>query len=482
MIKSYPDPGCFGKEKEKIHRAAAPYKKKNSGRAKKDVCSAIECVGGRFSSMRCNRVGGPFGNANGRELQDVGDMSVSPFLTGAVPRNDPCANIVVPSLLRGHDSLVTEIKPHYMRVKDVSVEMAPALAMSCPEAMHATVAPHSAVPRCGCVANGCRHCQELIDCADFEINEQLQETRTATASIHNGARALTQLALTQSDLATSTEAVEVTMTNESKRRDLYDKKESTTSSANATNLTPAFRTRSKASRQEKFVESQVVNCKGETFVFSRYTHDGKCYVKAHLGETRQGAISGGPEFAVDQSDLKSNAFLDAKGRGDDDDVLQPPPADLAESITCSFNNGETFIDALLKTGQCTQVSEVTFGHFDNFHKETEGSLLENKTSYVLGNPSKHVIWSGTDIGVAPVGSLVMPRYKVATVSFSMRDVELHTLHSEIHLSPIGESNNGESIGPNGANLRGAWHINQKGVPVFYPNGFAMLDWTSRNAR
>lgn len=74
------------------------------------------------------------------------------------------------------------------------------------------------------------------------------------------------------------------------------------------------------------------------------------------------------------------------------------------------------------------------------------------------------------------GALAYPRYKVATLSYAMSDIELHVLHSAVHFGPRQEN-------PKHRHHRGSWLLPSDGEkePVFYPEGFAVLDWQSNYA-
>jgi len=74
-------------------------------------------------------------------------------------------------------------------------------------------------------------------------------------------------------------------------------------------------------------------------------------------------------------------------------------------------------------------------------------------------------------------ALVYPSFKVYTTNFAMTDIELHQLHGEKHLSSRSTPSDCR---------RGAWFRKwvgkgrtKKQVPVYYPDGYAVLDWESR---
>jgi hypothetical protein len=86
------------------------------------------------------------------------------------------------------------------------------------------------------------------------------------------------------------------------------------------------------------------------------------------------------------------------------------------------------LDELSAIGNYTAVFYVTFGHKDSFKHPTHPPILENKVSFPLGEPDPSFKLDGyLQEGRVPPGALAYPRYKVASVSFSASDVELHCL-------------------------------------------------------
>ena len=137
------------------------------------------------------------------------------------------------------------------------------------------------------------------------------------------------------------------------------------------------------------------------------------------------------------------------------------------------DEGALFIDALSALGEYTAVFETVFGHKDHY-THTDGPLIENKISFPLGEPDKRISLTRDYVqkGLIPPGALAYPRYKVATLSAALRDIELHFLHYEVNLAS-------RSRVDHLPNNRGSWFTDSAGVPVFYPAGYAVLDWTSR---
>ena len=114
-------------------------------------------------------------------------------------------------------------------------------------------------------------------------------------------------------------------------------------------------------------------------------------------------------------------------RGDDYYLEAVAPKEHDNSL--SSNPPANLLDALGALGNYTTSFDVTFGHTDSFTHSSDAPLLENKVSFPLGEPLPSV---NLDVylenGRVPPAGLAYPRYKVATVSFAVSDVELgHTL-------------------------------------------------------
>jgi hypothetical protein len=130
------------------------------------------------------------------------------------------------------------------------------------------------------------------------------------------------------------------------------------------------------------------------------------------------------------------------------------------------------IDELSEIGNYTAVFDVTFGHKDSFKHPTDPPILENKVLFPLGEPDPSFKLDGyLKEGRVPPGALAYPRYKVASVSFSASDVELHCLHSDMHFGPR-QSHHGRNCF-----RRGSWLRCVNEAPLFFPEGAAVLDWT-----
>jgi len=164
---------------------------------------------------------------------------------------------------------------------------------------------------------------------------------------------------------------------------------------------------------------------------------------------------------------------DPLGRGDDDDVEPMAFHESDEVIIKLRNKGFPFIDALCAVGQYTSVFTPIFGHYDSF-TDTE-QAIENKLQCILGEPDySSSLESFLEAGMIPPGGLAYPKYKAASLTYAMSDVEIHVLHSDIHLGPR-QGNTKHRFS------RGAWYLSSGSKdPVLFPEGYAVLDWESKN--
>jgi hypothetical protein len=164
-------------------------------------------------------------------------------------------------------------------------------------------------------------------------------------------------------------------------------------------------------------------------------------------------------------------LTDLERRGDDDDLAPVPPAEHDTTLASSVF--ENVLDALSAVGEYTAVFDATFGHVDNF-THTDAPLLENKWSFIMGEEDQTVLLDSYQAkGRVPPGGLAYPRYKVATVSFASSDVELHCLHADVHFGPRQDRSDHLRF------RRGSWLRQDGGESLFFPEGSAVLDWTSR---
>lgn len=167
-------------------------------------------LGWKKTSIRVNRVGGPFGHAGGQRLSTIRKMVVSPYVTGALPRNKVSSVIVLPVdyPTRG---VTTFAFPLYIA--------APAHDKGIPEnaAASATTAPHKALPRPGFSSHG----RNVVK-ASSKSNIELAITRLFTSVPYSGARILVELAKQHPELSTSREAALRTYQNEAARHYLFE--------------------------------------------------------------------------------------------------------------------------------------------------------------------------------------------------------------------------------------------------------------------
>jgi hypothetical protein len=151
--------------------------------------------------------------------------------------------------------------------------------------------------------------------------------------------------------------------------------------------------------------------------------------------------------------------------GSEDDVR----CTLANDNECGKNvNGKNLLDSLARRGNYTSTFDSVGGHQD-----VGVSLLENKACFAQGTPDPKICMEEyLRAGRVPPGALAYPRYKVATVSYAFSDVELHCLDNDLHLS----SRQLHVECADSRSRRGAWTRQPSGELLFYPEGYAVLDW------
>jgi hypothetical protein len=92
---------------------------------------------------------------------------------------------------------------------------------------------------------------------------------------------------------------------------------------------------------------------------------------------------------------------------------------------------ENLFDSLAKMGSYTSVYDTTGGrqHDVSYSKGLHrASLLENKLSLIAGEAhGTECLQKYTNIGLIPPGGLAFPQYKVASLSLTTEDAELHAL-------------------------------------------------------
>jgi hypothetical protein len=116
-----------------------------------------------------------------------------------------------------------------------------------------------------------------------------------------------------------------------------------------------------------------------------------------------------------------------------------------------------------------------FGHQDSF-THNDGGLLENKVSFPQGSPDTSVKMEGVlATGSVSPGALAYPKYKIAILSCALSDVELYYLEKDIYCSPRQM----HQVDADKRSRRGAWTRGGEDLR-FYAEGYALLDWNSRN--
>jgi hypothetical protein len=158
------DPRKFSKHFGKVHRRSAPYKKKNSGRLPTTVDALVEKYSLRDCGLRVNRVGGPFGNANGMTMKVLRTEVVSPYVDNSLPRNNPNSTVLVPTATR--DGLFTGVIPFYVAAGSSKIRK-----------VRVTHPRHTAIPRHSIVATGDRLMKTIVqDSAAAKEENSVRET------------------------------------------------------------------------------------------------------------------------------------------------------------------------------------------------------------------------------------------------------------------------------------------------------------------
>jgi hypothetical protein len=448
-------------------RGQAGYRKKDSKKAPSTLTKAIAKVGLVDSWIRVNRVGGPMGHAGGMKMSTIRRDVVSPFVSGAVPRNRALGNIVVPFQLP--DSAVAFASPFYIGVKQQ-------------DTLAVASAPHNSIPSHGFVSPGSKVFKAFQEC---EVSKHLQVLRTFTATVYSGARILRELAIQHPGLTTSQEAVKLTLLNEERRRRVFTDKD----------FGPSTCTRSRQDDGRQYSKGQAV------FVYTTDANNGefkvvntflkKCsltliFVTVPAFPATIHKVMDDLKYEVKWSDDPSDpgiyrfpqelirpcVLLDSENRGDDDDLVPVAPSEHDKTLSSQASVFNNILDALGALGEYTTVFDCIFGHTDHF-THTDAPLLENKISFPQGKPDESVkLNSFLQSSRVPPAGLAYPRYKVATISFATSDVELHCLHSEVHFGPRQERSDGTHF------RRGSW-LRDGDDTLFFPEGAAVLDWTSR---
>ena len=78
--------------------------------------AAIALQGIAGSSIRVNRVGGPFGHAGKLTMSQLRKLVVSPYVENAIPRNSEKGNIVLP-LIDNYGAVIQAV-PFYIGVNN----------------------------------------------------------------------------------------------------------------------------------------------------------------------------------------------------------------------------------------------------------------------------------------------------------------------------------------------------------------------------
>jgi hypothetical protein len=335
---------------------------------------------------------------------------------------------------------------------------------------------HTAIPRHSTVATG----EKLIDTIvqDYAKDTGNDDTTRAfmkrfTSAIYNGSYILQALAKSHPKLATSIRAVEETLANEKRRHRIY-----TSGDSRSVTRSVSARRNFYAGQAVFWTDHHGMEWTGS--IVQRVPSESKIEYKIKLH--RDNIDCGSEEtFTVDCSEIAPDFSVD--GLGDDDDYeLLIPSSSYDRKFAAGRRKGEDYLSIQVRCGEYTVVHDSSGGHRDHF-THCDGALLENKSSFVLGDPDNSISISNSQ-GTVPPGVLAYPLTKVYTANYAMDDIELHQLYGEIHLCSRYKPVNNDC-------RRGVWSRMKKGRkrknssrtekygPVFYPNGFAVLDWESR---
>ena len=182
--------------------------------------------------------------------------------------------------------------------------------------------------------------------------------------------------------------------------------------------------------------------------------------------------------------------------GNDDDFKMRTCKDVYSVMKKLLHKGYSKLEVFASKSDYTSVFDATFGHTDHFGNDSVMSLIENKMVCGIGTPDESVQEpNNIAIGTVPLGGLAYPRFKVST-TLSMEDLEMHVLHNVLHFGttpgrkqcPLPKNLAGKSqnekkklkasykrqLYDHVCEKRGCWMRGK-----FYPDGMALLDWTSR---
>jgi hypothetical protein len=477
MKNNLNEPRNFAEMFGRVHRRSAPYKGQNSGLLPKNVDELVKKYALRDCSLRVNRLGGPFGHANGQQMSVVRADVVSPHVDNSLPRNNPNSTVLVPTFSVA--GLVTGVTPFYV-----------AAGTSKNHTMRVTQPRHAAIPRHSSVATGDRLMKTILkdsilkdkNSATGNDDTTLAFMHTFVAAIYKGSYLLQALADSDPWLATSTVAVKQTVANEIRRRKIYETGQRRSE------------TRSVTSTGRTFIAGQAVFWKDPdglewsanlVRIICKSDSDNMFEIMLH----RDMADGGGEGEMRTVGCSEISPDLSADGLGDDDEYeFLIPSSDYDRKFAVAAKTtaaGANYLSRQVQCGEYTLVHDASGGHRDHF-THCDGALLENKSSFVLGNPDSSVSLSNSE-GTVPPGALAYPRAKVFTANYAMDDIELHQLHGEIHLCSRYQPSKNDC-------RRGAWCRRKIGrkrgrgkqaadadkyQAVYYPSGFAVLDWESK---
>ena len=127
------------------------------------------------------------------------------------------------------------------------------------------------------------------------------------------------------------------------------------------------------------------------------------------------------------------------------------------------------LDVLGAFGDYTTAFNCVFGHVDNVGQNSPPFLKSKVTLPLLEVDTTVKLDTYVQSGRVPPAGLAYPSYKVATVSFGASDVELHCLHSEVHLGTQ------QDLSSEVRYKRGSW-TRCGGSYRFSPVGAAITGW------
>jgi hypothetical protein len=340
----------------------------------------------QLSSIRVNRLSGPFGNANGMAVAGLRMMATDRLVTGSIPRNAK-VSIVLP-MKDTASGLITTAPVVYRAARDKG---------------GFTNSRFDAIPNFGFVATG-THLLSMANKTTEDIMAKYHEARLLVAYVG--------MSLPSDVLASRYECEEIIYRNSLDLQSLLQG-------------IPKVGTK---------VEPTEDNLVAGSMAFGE---DGKLTVVLEIGchkRKDQCRISRG--WLVDEW-ISSSILVpypsSSPGDYNDDDKKRESEFKIKSAMIKLRVSGRPLMAVLSSRLDWTGAMAASGGHYDSFGPLAADSLLESKGGVPLGTPMPDMVAHHNTLGPAPPGSLVYVRYKVATC-LDASNLELHVLHSVLHLS------------------------------------------------